>query len=99
MLQKDGKRYVYRVFDKKIVKPTEVGVLGNAGRPSTFTLITCDPPGTTLNRLVVVGEQISPDPATNIAGTTPESVQAPQSGMLPSDSQSLWDRVMGWFSG
>jgi hypothetical protein len=27
------------------------------------TLITCDPPGTALKRLIVMAEQISPDPA------------------------------------
>ena len=55
-LQKDGKRYVYKVFDKKIVSPSEVSVLypSYPDKPSTFTLITCDPPGTSLNRLVVV---------------------------------------------
>lgn len=97
MVQKDGKRYIYRVFDKKVVKPTDTSVLGPSSKPSTFTLITCDPPGTSINRLVVTGEQISPDPNANIASTVnPTDVTSP--AQLPSDSPSLWERITGWFT-
>jgi sortase A len=98
-VQKDGKRYVYKVFDKKIVKPTEVSVLypSYPDKPSTFTLITCDPPGTSLNRLVVVGEQISPDPSANVASTAKQASTQP--AQLPSNSPTLWSRITGWFSG
>ena len=97
MLQKDGKRYIYRVYDKKVVKPTDLSVIGAATRPSSFTLITCDPPGTSINRLVVVGEQISPDPNANIASTVaPTTASSP--ALLPSDSPSLWKRITNWFS-
>src|SRR5690606_19356372 len=52
MLHKDGVRYVYKVFDKKIVSPTDFSVLNPVeGKTATASLITCDPPGTTLNRL------------------------------------------------
>jgi sortase A len=96
MLQKDGKRYVYRVYDKKVVAPTDVSVLSATDRPSTMTLITCDPPGTTLKRLVVIGEQISPDPASNVASAADQQTTTqPQS--LPSDAPSLWERLVGWF--
>ncbi len=94
-IQKDGKRYAYKVFDKKIVPPTEVSVLypSFTDKPSTFTLITCDPPGTSLNRLVVYGEQIAPDPAANVASTA-KQVNAPQT--LPSNSPTLWYRITHW---
>ncbi|MBX4201348.1 sortase, partial [Candidatus Saccharibacteria bacterium] len=72
-LQKDGKRYTYQVYDKKIVKPSDVSVLGLADKPATATLITCDPPGTSTNRLVVTAQQISPDPVTNTAVATTQS--------------------------
>lgn len=97
-VQKDGKRYVYKVFDKKIVTPTEVSVLypSYPDKPSTFTLITCDPPGTSLNRLVVVGEQISPDPTANVASTaTGQQTEIPEE--LPSNSITLWQRIKNWF--
>ena len=93
-LDKDGTRYAYRVYEKKIVKPEEVGVLGPASKPATATLITCDPPGTSINRLVVVGEQISPDPAANKASTAPTSPTQPQ--ILPSNAPSLWERLVNW---
>jgi sortase A len=96
MIQKDGKRYVYKVSNRKIVPPTDVSVLNPLDHP-TATLITCDPPGTNVNRLVVVGDQISPDPGTNIASSVPlDAVTVPQS--LPSQSPTLWSRMWHWLS-
>ncbi|MEX1059261.1 MAG: sortase [Candidatus Saccharimonadales bacterium] len=91
-LQKDGQRYTYQVYQKKIVKPDDVSVLGPADRPATASLITCDPPGTSINRLVVTGEQISPDPANNKARGIDNSLAA-QSKVIPSNAQSLWSRL------
>ncbi len=95
-LTKGGKRYVYRVYDKKIVKPTDVWVMGNTDKPATATLITCDPPGTTINRLVVIGEQISPDPAANVASTAIEADLEP--AIVPSNAPSLWQRLTSWLT-
>lgn len=68
----EGKVYTYKVFTKKVVKPEEVWVLTSTeGKTATAALITCDPPGSTRYRLVVWGEQISPDPATNTAAAEP----------------------------
>lgn len=98
ILQKDGKRYVYRVFAKKVVKPEEVNILDdNQGKPATFSLITCDPPGTSLNRLVVTGEQITPDPSSNIASSATSKQDKPK--ILPSNSPSLWQRFTDWLTG
>jgi sortase A len=96
-LQKDGKRYTYKVYKKTIVKPTEVGVLASADKQATATLITCDPPGTSTNRLVVVGEQISPDPAQNSAQVA-ESGAIGQAATIPGNSPTLWSRFWHWFS-
>lgn len=93
MLHKDGKRYVYKVYEKKIVSPTEVSVLGPASKPSTATLITCDPPGMNTNRLVIVGEQISPDPTANTA--PPPSTEGGLD-IIPSNSPTLWSRFVDW---
>jgi len=96
-VQKGGKRYAYRVYKKTVVTPQEVSVLGTQDKPSTMSLITCDPPGTSINRLVVVGEQISPDPGQNVA----TSKQQPASGgltTLPSNAPSLWSRITSWLS-
>lgn len=96
-----GKTYVYEVISHKIVEPTEVGVLGPVpGQTATATLITCDPPGTSLHRLVVVGKQISPDPAGNAApGTpavTPQVATTEPTPSLPGNGQTLWSRM--WHS-
>lgn len=96
-IQKDGKRYAYKVFDKKIVPPTDVSVLYPSfpEKPATFTLITCDPPGTSLNRLVVTGEQVTPDPKNNAASTATHTNTQPK--ILPSNSETLWQRIKNWF--
>lgn len=94
MLQKDGKRYVYKVYEKRVVAPTEISVLEATDKPATATLITCDPPGTSINRLVVIGEQISPSPDTNIASTAAPVSDDP--AILPSNSPSLWQRFTNW---
>lgn len=96
ILQKGGTRYVYRVFAKKVVKPQDVSVLGDAqGKPATMSLITCDPPGTSLNRLVVTGEQITPDPGSNVASSA-KADQTPK--ILPSNSPTLWSRLTDWLA-
>lgn len=95
IIQKDSKRYVYKVINKKVVPPSQVSVLHETyGKPATFSLITCDPPGTSTNRLVVTGEQITPDPGQNKASTATSDVKEPS--QLPSNSPSLWSRIVGW---
>lgn len=94
-LQKEGKRYAYKVYKKQVVKPSQVDVLNSQEKPATFTLITCDPPGSSINRLVVVGEQISPDPTTNVASTA-SSRPGENTAELPSNAPSLWSRITSW---
>lgn len=93
-LNYNNQRYVYKIYSKKIVKPNEVSVLGPAERPNSATLITCDPPGQSTNRLVLVGEQISPDPKSNVASTAPASTE--QTAIVPGNSISLFQRFFGW---
>ena len=56
-----GKVYKYKVFDKKIVEATKIDYLNPNTRKNQATLMTCWPPGTTLKRLVVLGELIEQD--------------------------------------
>lgn len=92
-LQKDGVRYVYKVFEKKIVPPSDVSVLNAVdGHNATATLITCDPPGTNVNRLVVIGDQISPDAGGNTASTALKTDAKP--AKLAGNSESLWHRIV-----
>ena len=94
----NGKVYVYKVISRTVVNPDQVGVLNPVpGETATATLITCDPPGTSLHRLVVVGRQISPDPANNIASSTQvNNDQATQSASsLPGNGPTLLGRLIG----
>lgn len=53
-----GKVYKYKVFDKKIVEAEDVEYLDANTKKNQATLMTCWPPGTTLKRLVVLGELV-----------------------------------------
>lgn len=92
----NGKVYAYKVITKSVVDPSEVGVLNPVpGQTATATLITCDPPGTSLKRMVVVGQQISPDPAGNTQGTasiTPTDSNTPV--QLPGNGLTAWGRFI-----
>ncbi|MBP7834649.1 sortase [Candidatus Saccharibacteria bacterium] len=91
----NGQRYVYKIYKRQIVKPSDVWVLGpQTDKESTATLITCDPPGTNVNRLVLVGEQISPEPLKNVAGASSTSTLQ-QPSTVPGNSKSLFDRIFG----
>ncbi|HEV2402690.1 MAG TPA: sortase [Candidatus Saccharimonadales bacterium] len=94
----NDKVYAYQVYDRQIVNPGDVSVLNNVpGKIATATLITCDPPGTSINRLVVWGEQISPDPSTN-ASPAQTITPAEQPGQLANDGPSLWGRFTHWLT-
>ncbi len=99
-LTHDSKLYTYEVISSKVVKPSEVGVLGaTAGQAATATLITCNPPGTSINRLVVVGKQISPDVSSNTAptikatGITESLTTSGLPGNGPTLARRLWDAL------
>lgn len=92
IVQKDGKRYVYKVYDKHVTSPSDLSVLAPNDRKATVTLITCDPPGLSTNRLIVVGEQIFPDPNTNAPSSANSNQGKPKE--LPSNSTSLWQRLI-----
>lgn len=92
------KVYAYKVFDKKVVNPDETWILNPVeGKTATAALITCDPPGTTLHRLVVWGEQVSPDPASNAQAQQPQaSTNQNNDEELIGPSTSLWSRFTNW---
>lgn len=49
----DGVTYNYKVFDMKVIDPTDISVLEQTYDNSYLTVITCTPPGTYWKRLVV----------------------------------------------
>ncbi len=97
-LTSNQKVYSYRVYDKRIVPPSDTSVLDPVpDKTATAVLITCDPPGTSLNRLVVWGEQVSPDPNGNADATAPSAEgQAAQPVQITGNGPTLWQRLTGW---
>ncbi|HWT56195.1 MAG TPA: sortase [Candidatus Microsaccharimonas sp.] len=94
----NSKVYVYKVITKTVVDPSDVEVLNPvAGQTATATLITCDPPGTSLHRLVIVGQQISPAVGTNAASSSnTAAVASENTSSLPGNGPTLFSRL--WHS-
>lgn len=91
----EGKRYTYVVTKKEVVKPTQVSKLVYPTNKPVLTLITCTPLGTSLNRLLVTAEQVSPDPAAAAAAPA-GSGQAGEGTSLPGQSSpTLIERLFG----
>lgn len=87
----EGKRYAYKVTETKILPPSDLSYIQPTDVPSV-TLITCDPPGTSHNRLYVRAVQISPDPAGN--KTTDRQKQLEQDVQeVPNTAPSFWDSI------
>lgn len=57
-----GIKYSYRIYETWVTAPTDLSVLAPTDEP-IITLITCTPVGTSTNRFIVRGLQISPAPA------------------------------------
>lgn len=50
-----GKEYIYKIEEKKTVSAENVEVMKTSSYPRSVTLMTCWPPGTTFQRLIIVG--------------------------------------------
>lgn len=50
------KKFIYKIKEKKVIKPGDVSVLKRSPEKKELSIMTCWPIGTTLNRLVVIGE-------------------------------------------
>jgi sortase A len=92
ILNYEGKRYIYRVFNKVIVEPTDFSIIQPTPKPST-TLITCTPPGTSWQRLAIQAEQISPSPSEAQTAATPAPIKTDEVEIVPGNSQSFFDRL------
>lgn len=92
-LNYEGKRYTYTVTKKKVVTPTEVSALVYPTTKPELTLITCTPLGTSLNRLLVTAEQVSPSPTAALAA--PASDATAPSAAMPGNSPTLLQRMFG----
>lgn len=86
-------RYSYTVTRKEVVKPTDVQKLVYTGDKPILTLITCTPLGTSLNRLLVTAEQVSPSPSQ--AQAAPEASSGSQKVSIPGNSPTFLQRLFG----
>jgi len=92
----ESTRYTYVVTAKEVVKPTEVNKLVYPTDKPVLTLITCTPLGTSLNRLLVTAEQVSPDPATAVdAPSGSGDIQEGSDAAIPGNSPTLFERLFG----
>jgi sortase A len=92
-----GTRYIYRVYDSFVVKPTDLSVL-NQGSKNILTLITCTPVGTSTNRLIIRAQQIVPKVGYNVTSTKPATLPAKANGPLPSSSSGFWHDIKELFN-
>lgn len=91
-LNYEGKRYTYIVTKKEVVKPTDVSKLVYDTNKPILTLITCTPLGTSLNRLLVTAEQVSPDPS---QATAAPSTSTNTAADMPGNSPTFVERIFG----
>lgn len=87
-------RYTYTVSRTQVVKPTDVSALQVGTTKPEITLVTCTPLGTALNRLLVFGDQISPDPsgATEVTSNNSTTDGATK---MPANSPTFLERIFG----
>ena len=90
----EGVRYSYVVTKKEVVKPTQVNKLVYPTDKPVMTLITCTPLGTSIDRLLVTAEQISPDPTTASAAPS-GSGQGSEGASIPGNSPTMLERLFG----
>ena len=90
----EGTRYTYSITKKEIIDPRDVGkVTGDPTKPSVI-LITCDPPGTALKRLLVFAEQISPNPGESTKA--PTAIETKQTSTeINGNAPTLIERLFG----
>lgn len=89
----EGVRYTYTVTKMEVVKPTDVNKLIYPTDKPILTLITCTPLGTSLNRLLVTAEQVSPSPAN--AQPAPSNDTSSEPAAIPGNSPTFLQRIIG----
>lgn len=99
ILNYEGTRYIYEVFNKRVVEPSDFSVVSQEtdGQPIA-TLITCTPPGTSWKRLAVQAQQISPSPEEAEVAEL-ENFEQDENAVVPGNTPSIWDRIRDFLFG
>jgi sortase A len=90
-----GKRYTYVVTKTQVVAPTDVSALVYPTNKPILTLITCTPLGTSLNRLLVTAEQVSPDPSEAAPAPSGSGTGDATTTSIPGDNGTLFEKLFG----
>ena len=90
-----GTRYTYNVKMIKKVAPSEVGILKQGNDKPMATLITCTPIGTAQKRLLIFGEQISPDPSTAKAAPAKADNTSDDAAQFTGTTPTVFERLFG----
>jgi sortase A len=88
-------RYTYIVTRKDIVKPNDVSKLVYPTTKPILTLLTCTPVGTANSRLLVIAEQVSPDPNQSTAAPITENANQLSIRSIPGNSPNFFDWLFG----
>ncbi len=99
-----GTRYIYKIYNTKIVLPNDLSVLNQTGS-HMLTLMTCTPVGTSAKRLIIQAQQVIPRVSSGTATNTPAAAPASANGqtVLPGtpsfwqDLSALWQRIRQLF--
>ena len=95
-LHYEGTRYTYNIVDIKEVKPNQVGELAVGNNKAMATLITCTPLGTAEKRLLLFGEQISPNPDKAKKSTSSGGdASAADPGEMAGRAPTVFERLFG----
>lgn len=86
-------RYTYKVKQVKVINPNEVSQLNLGTSKNYATLVTCDPPGTIEHRLLVIGEQVSPNPDGATVETSKKSSNQPTK--ITGKPKTLLENIFG----
>jgi len=91
----ESKRYIYQIYEKKVINPDDFSIITQGVTEPIVTLVTCTPPGTSWQRLVIQARQISPEPEAS-SSTTSNSLPEGIEGDIPSDAKTPWESLTGW---
>ena len=93
-------RYTYQIKRKEVVEPSNVSALVMQSDKPLITLVTCTPLGTSRYRLLVTGEQISPDYDENTDDSGENEPVIDDGGAeLPANEPSFFEGIWNWLTG
>ena len=76
----------------KVVAPNDVSALVYPTTKPVLTLLTCTPVGTATNRLLVMADQVSPDPSQSVATTNSTATEVTT---MPGKQPTLLEWLFG----